>query len=83
MTLDHVVDDSGEHAIDLLAVEDALGELGRLHERQVRVVELRFFGGLTIPETAEVLGVSTGTIDNDWSMARAWLTCRLGGGFRP
>jgi len=83
VTLDHVVDDSGEHAIDLLAVEDALGELGRLHERQVRVVELRFFGGLTIPETAEVLGVSTGTIDNDWSMARAWLTCRLGGGFRP
>ncbi len=83
VTLDHVVDGRGDRAIDLLAVEQALGELGRLHARQVRVVEFRFFGGLTIPETAEVLGVSTGTVDNDWSMARALLTYRLGGGFRP
>lgn len=63
--------------VDLLALDEALNELARLHARHARVVELRFFGGLTIPETAHVLGVSPSTIQNDWAMTRAWLGDRL------
>ena len=75
--LDAVVDSAAERSIDLLALNESLEQLGRLHERQARVVELRFFGGLTVPEAAEVLGVSAASVDNDWRMARAWLTRRL------
>lgn len=68
-----------DHAatVDLLDVDQALDELGRLNERQRRVVELRYFGGLTIPETAHVLNVSETTVKADWAMARAWLYGRL------
>jgi len=62
---------------EVLAVHEALEHLATLHERQARVVELRYFGGLTIPEIASLLGVSTVTIDNDWAAARAWLFRRL------
>jgi len=58
---------------DLLALDQALEELARLNDRQRRIVEMRFFGGLTIEETAEALGVSPGTVKTDWAMARAWL----------
>jgi RNA polymerase sigma-70 factor (ECF subfamily) len=58
-------------AIEDLA--DALDELARLSERQARVVELRYFGGLTIEETGQVLGVSGMTVKRDWALARAWL----------
>ena len=58
---------------DWLALDRALERLGALHERQARTVELRFFGGLTIEETAEVLQVSPATVKNDWSLARGWL----------
>jgi RNA polymerase sigma factor (TIGR02999 family) len=58
---------------DIIALDEALGALATLSERQSRVVELRFFGGLTIEEIAEVLKVSTGTVRRDWSLARAWL----------
>jgi len=61
----------------LLAVDGALERLRARDERQASVVELRFFGGLSIDETAEVLGVSSGTIDGDWRMARAWLRREL------
>ena len=60
-------------SVDLVALDDALKSLEELHARQSRVVELRFFGGLDLKETAHVLGVSIGTVRRDWSLARAWL----------
>ena len=60
-------------SVDLVALDDALESLEGLHARQSRVVELRFFGGLDLEETAHVLGVSVGTVRRDWSLARAWL----------
>ncbi len=77
VTLDAVVDSAAERSIDLLALDEALETLACLHERQARVVELRFFGGLTVPVAAQVLEVSPATVDNDWRMARAWLTHQL------
>jgi RNA polymerase sigma factor (TIGR02999 family) len=59
--------------IDLIALDEALRRLSALSERQSRIVELRYFGGLTIPETAEALGISRATIEREWSAARAWL----------
>lgn len=59
-------------------IDEALNELAKLDERQARVVELRYFGGLSIEETAEALGVSPGTVKGDWRLARAWLAARLG-----
>jgi RNA polymerase sigma factor (sigma-70 family) len=56
-----------------VALDDALNLLAELDERQSRIVEMRFFGGLTIEETAEALGVSAATVKVDWSMAKAWL----------
>ncbi len=63
--------------IDLIAIDQALGRLEEINSQHSRIVELRFFGGLTIPETAHVLGVSHATIERDWSVARAWLFCEL------
>ena len=77
VTLDAVVDSAAERSIDLLALDEALEGLGALHERQARGVEMRFFGGLTVPEAAQVLGVCSATVDNDWRLARAWLTRQL------
>jgi RNA polymerase sigma-70 factor, ECF subfamily len=62
---------------DIVAVDDALQELARLDPRKARVVELRFFGGLSLEETAEALGVSTDTVGRDWRAARAWLSREL------
>lgn len=59
--------------VDLLALDEALTSLTRIDPRGARIVELRFFSGLTIEETAEVLAVSSGTIKREWSAARAWL----------
>ena len=59
--------------IDLVALDDALKALATISEQQSRLVELRFFGGLTIEETAEVLGVSHTTVEKDWALSRAWL----------
>ncbi|MEZ6243128.1 MAG: ECF-type sigma factor [Phycisphaerales bacterium] len=67
-------------AVDLLDLDEALRELQRQHERMARIVELRYFGGLTASETAEALGVSRSTVEADWRFARAWLLDRLGGG---
>ncbi|MFW6340043.1 MAG: ECF-type sigma factor [Wenzhouxiangella sp.] len=58
---------------DLLAMDMALGELARIDERQARIVELRYFAGLSIPETAEALEISESTVTREWRMARAWL----------
>ena len=65
---------------DVLALHEALEKLHQLDERQARIVELRFFGGLNVAEVAEVLGVSKRTVENDWTMVRAWLKRELGGG---
>jgi len=62
---------------DVLAVHQALQRLGEMDERQARVVECRFFGGLTIDETAEALDVSPATVGRDWRVARAWLNREL------
>jgi RNA polymerase sigma-70 factor (ECF subfamily) len=62
-----------EADVDLLALDEALTTLTAIDPRGARIVELRFFSGLTIEETAEVLGVSSGTVKRDWSTARAWL----------
>ena len=62
---------------DIVALDDMLNELDRLNERHARTVELRFFAGLSIKETAEALGVSPATVKNDWRVARAWLMSQL------
>ena len=69
--------DSPAEPFDLLALDRAMGELGELNERHRRVVELRFFGGLSNREIAEVLHVSRGTVKADWRTARAWLRRRI------
>jgi len=63
---------------DILSIHQALEKLSQLDERQVRVIECRFFGGMTLDETAEALGVSDRTVSRDWEMARAWLNVELG-----
>ena len=66
-----------EPAIDLLALHHALEELSTFDPQQARIVELKFFGGLSIEETAEVLGVGHATVERDWKVARAWLRRKL------
>lgn len=68
---------AGRPNIDLLALNLALQKLDKLDPLQVRIVELRFFGGLTIEESAEVLSVSHATLERHWKVARAWLRCEL------
>ena len=63
----------GADALDLLALDDALARLAEREPRQARVVELRFFGGLEVEETAEALGISPATVKRDWTLARVWL----------
>lgn len=68
---------------DLVALDDALNALEKFDRRKSRVIELRFFGGLSLQETADVLQVSVGTVRRDWSLARAWLYRELGDMARP
>ncbi|MCH8810115.1 MAG: RNA polymerase subunit sigma, partial [Proteobacteria bacterium] len=65
---------------DVLAVEEALAEFEREYPRKAEVVTLTFFGGLTTPEIAEVLGLSARTVERDWRFAKAWLNGRLAEG---
>jgi RNA polymerase sigma factor (TIGR02999 family) len=58
---------------DLLALDDALKELSRIDERQARIVEMKFFGGLSAPDISQILGLSRITVDRDWATARVWL----------
>ncbi len=71
--LDEVFVISRGRCDELLALDESLERLARLDERQSRIVELRFFGGLSVEEAAKVLGVSSKTVKRDWSMAKAWL----------
>ena len=74
---------TGVDSCNLVALDDALRTLEALNPRESKVVELRFFGGLSLEETAEVLHVSVGTVRRDWTLARAWLFRELTGANRP
>ena len=73
LTLDEALDAPVRRDLDVVALDDALEDLARIDPRQSRIVELRFFTGLTVEETAEVLGVSTPTVNREWNAAKAWL----------
>ncbi len=79
ISLDENLAWTGTSELDVIALDDAMAKLTRLHERQARIVELRFFGDLPLKEIAEVLGVSLRTVEGDWAMARAWLKRELSG----
>jgi RNA polymerase sigma factor (TIGR02999 family) len=68
---------AAEPPVDLLALHEALEELANIDPPQARIVELKFFGGLSIAETAAVMGVGHATVERDWKMARAWLRRKL------
>ena len=65
--------------VDVLALDEALGRLAEFDPEQAKIVELRYFGGLTVEETAEAVGVSPATVKRQWAMARAWLKSALEG----
>jgi RNA polymerase sigma factor (TIGR02999 family) len=77
IALDEAVSLDAGRDLDLVALDDALKRLAEFDQTQARIVELRFFGGLTIEETAGVLGVSDSTVKREWRMAKAWLKSRL------
>jgi RNA polymerase sigma factor (TIGR02999 family) len=75
--LDFVVDYFEVQGVDVVAIHEALERLAELHERQSQVVTLRYFGGMTVPEIAEAMGLSISTVESDWRIARAWLSSEL------
>jgi RNA polymerase sigma factor (TIGR02999 family) len=77
LSLDESIDFSHERSREFVALDDALMELAELDPRQGRIVELRFFGGLSVEEIAEVMGISTRTVKREWRVARAWLRGEL------
>lgn len=77
LALDEALTEAQERSGDLVALDEALVQLEKIDPEQVRIVELRFFGGLTAGEAAEVIGVSERTVFRQWLMARAWLRGRL------
>lgn len=80
LALEEAVATPKTREVDLVALDDALNSLAKLDERQSRMVELRFFGGLSIEETSEVLGISAPTVKREWASARAWLYREISGG---
>ena len=78
--LDGVDAGAENKVVEVLALDEALTELASFDERAGRVVELRFFAGLSIAETAEALDVSSATVERDWTVAKAWLLQRLAEG---
>ncbi|NOT60413.1 MAG: sigma-70 family RNA polymerase sigma factor, partial [Acidobacteria bacterium] len=83
VALDEALEKAGElaeeRAAEMVALDDALQSLAKFDERKSRVVELRYFGGLSIEETAEVLGISEPTVARDWTTAKAWLLREMSG----
>jgi RNA polymerase sigma factor (TIGR02999 family) len=77
--LDDLSDSLAQQSLEAAAVHDALERLAAFHERQSQVITLRFFGGFTVDEVAELLGVSVSTVESDFRIARAWLHRHLGG----
>jgi RNA polymerase sigma factor (TIGR02999 family) len=80
--LDTAVDASLKKPAELVALEDALKQLSRMDPQQAQIVELRYFAGLTIEETAEVLRISAATVKRDWNLAKAWLAREIKRGGR-
>ncbi len=80
VALEDTVMIGADRAGNLVALDEAIQQLARMDARKARVVELRFFGGLSVEETAEVLQISPVTVMRDWSSARAWLYREMGGG---
>jgi RNA polymerase sigma factor (TIGR02999 family) len=78
VNLDEVADIGSGRARELIALDDALNALAKVDPRKARVIEMRFFAGLSVEETAEVLHVSSDTVKRDWRLARAWLLAELG-----
>ncbi len=79
VTLDEGLVAEEQRSVDLLAVDDALRKLATIDAQQAKLVELRFFGGLTIDESAEALGISPATVKRHWAMAKAWLQREITG----
>ena len=77
LTLDEGLARGDERDVELVALDEALTALGELDPRQGKLVELRYFAGLTIEETAEVMGVSPATVKREWVTAKAWLHRRM------
>jgi RNA polymerase sigma-70 factor, ECF subfamily len=77
VTLNDAVDVADQSEVDVLGIDEALTRLFEFDEQQARVVELRFFGGLSIEETADALRISASTVKRDWTMARTWLSREL------
>lgn len=75
--------DVSTDALDLVALDDALSKLGALDPQQAQIVELRFFGGLSVEETAAALDISAATVKRHWAVARAWLMRELQGSAAP
>ena len=73
LALDEALGIAGKNDVDVIALDDALTGLAKIDPDQARIVELRFFGGLSIEETAAAVGLSTATVNREWSAARAWL----------
>ena len=78
ISLDEAVIFTRERSAELLALNELLIRLAELDPQQARIVELRFFGGLSVEETADLLGISTATVKRDWAMAKAWLAREMG-----
>jgi len=83
VTLDEAISPSPDVSIDVLALDEALQRLARLDNRHAQVVELRYFGGLSVEETAAALNLSPATVKRAWTLARAWLFRELGGSAPP
>jgi RNA polymerase sigma-70 factor (ECF subfamily) len=78
VNLDELPDIGGGRARELIVLDDALNALAEMDPRKARVIELRFFGGLSVEEAAQVLAVSPETVMRDWKFARSWLQSEIG-----
>jgi RNA polymerase sigma factor (TIGR02999 family) len=78
INLDEIPDVSSERGSELIALDDSLQALAKIDPRKAQIVELRYFGGMTVEETAQVLKISVDTVMRDWSLARAWLMVEMG-----
>jgi len=83
LSLDDAIEMPKQRDLDLVALDDALDSLSKVDEQQCRIVELRFFAGLSIEETAEALRISPATVKRDWVVAKAWLYREMGGRVEP
>ena len=77
VSIGHLAEDVADRGVDVTALDQALDQLARFDPRQARIVELRFFGGLTMDETAEALAISPATVGREWVSAKAWLHYHL------